>query len=143
MKFETGPCTRRARLVSWGHCKTSRSLPPYTMILRVYCIEVLTLFSHIFSPDVFNNILLSQGCVFEMVPYAEPWWKVYSNNRGEVRSHLLPRLGSKVNCKSRPLDNLLQCVGYTLLQLSYISPYSNTSKQLLIVVSLISMGRYF
>ena len=50
-----------------GGCKMSRSPHLPARILKVY-IEVLTGFSHEFSPDGLNNILISQGCALEMAP---------------------------------------------------------------------------
>ena len=44
-----------------------RSLHQATRSLEVY-IEVLTGFSHVFSPHSLNNTILSQGYVLEMAP---------------------------------------------------------------------------
>ena len=49
-----------------GTCKMSRSGHSHARILKVY-IETLAGSSHIFSPDGFNNSLLSQGCILENV----------------------------------------------------------------------------
>ena len=54
------------RLVLSSHT-TIRSPHPPARILKV-CIEALPEFSHIFSLDGLNNILLSQGCVLETAP---------------------------------------------------------------------------
>lgn len=46
-------------------CKISRSPNLPTKILEVY-IGKLMGFRHVYSPDVLNKILLSQGLIFEM-----------------------------------------------------------------------------
>lgn len=43
-----------------------RSLHLLARILKVYT-EALTEFSHIYCPDILNNLLLSQGSVLETV----------------------------------------------------------------------------
>ena len=53
-------CTR---LILGSH-KRSRSPQAPARILKV-CIELLTKFSHVSSPDGLNSTLLSQGCVLE------------------------------------------------------------------------------
>lgn len=54
----------------WG---IDRSFSP-TRLLKVY-IEGLTGFNHVYYPDGLNNILLSQGHVFEAVPvHLWKWW---------------------------------------------------------------------
>ena len=47
-----------------GSCKVRKSLNLPTRILKV-CIEDLTEFSHIFSPDGLSNAIVSQVCIFE------------------------------------------------------------------------------
>ena len=48
-----------------GTCKMSRSGQSHARILKVY-IETLAGSSHIFSPDGFNNSLLSQAASLKM-----------------------------------------------------------------------------
>lgn len=60
----------------------SRSLHPPTGILKFY-IEALAGFSHVFSPDGFNNILLSQGYVPEMAPAVGTLGRVYIPKTGK------------------------------------------------------------
>lgn len=51
-----------------GNCKMNRCLHLSTRILRVY-IEALSEFSHVYQPDGFDDILVSQGCVLESGSY--------------------------------------------------------------------------
>ena len=67
-----------------GGCKMSRSLHPPARILKDY-IEALPGFSHLFSPDVLNNTLLSQVCVLGTAP-----------NMGKARRRHIPRIGEQV-----------------------------------------------
>ena len=68
----------------------SRSGQSHARILKVY-IETLAGSSHIFSPDGFNNSLLSQGCILEN-GYSCQYggWTVHSKDReGGERLHCL------------------------------------------------------
>lgn len=49
-----------------GSCKMSRSLHLDTTTLTVY-IDALKRFSLVYSPEVLNDTLRSQGCVLEMI----------------------------------------------------------------------------
>ena len=64
-----------------GGCKMSRSLPLPPRILSF--IEALTGFSHVFSPDGPNNILLSQGYVLETAPSVGMVGHTYNPRTGE------------------------------------------------------------
>ena len=73
-----------------GGGKMTRSPYPRTRILKVY-IEVLTGFSHIFSPDGFNSTLLSQGCILGTAPTEGKVGRVYIPRTGKgVRGLQLP-----------------------------------------------------
>ena len=82
----------------------SRSLHLPTRIL-----EALTGVSQIFSPDSFNNTLLSHGCVPETAPGVGMVGRMYIPKTGEVvRNVQVPRSSLQVNEQSCPLNDLLQ-----------------------------------
>lgn len=65
-----------------GLHRMSRSLPPPSIILKVY-MEALTGLSHTSCPDGLNNTLLSQGQVLENGSHCGSGWQnVHSKDRG-------------------------------------------------------------
>ena len=64
-------------------CEMSRSLhlpPQPPRILKNVYVEVLTGFSHIFSPGGLNHTLLSQVCIL-VIPSGKSRWDVHSMDR--------------------------------------------------------------
>lgn len=129
--LQTGSCTQRARQDWWkrktspdwqveglinkgtsyarlvlGDCKMSRSLHPLTRILKV-SIEAFTGFSHIFSPDGFNNTLLPQDYILDTGFHCgNGEQKAHSKEWERVRSLWLLWSSSSVNLQSHPLNQL-------------------------------------
>lgn len=101
----------RKRLVLGGR-KMNRSPNPPSRILRVYR-EALTGLRHINSPDGLNTTSVSQGQNLENpLLVCERWAERTFPRAGEgVRSMWLPRYSSRVNQRSRPLNDLLQQLG--------------------------------
>lgn len=63
----------------------ARGVDLYTISTRILkaSIEALTVFSHVFSTDGFNNTLLSQDYVFETAPTLGTVGRVYIVRTGE------------------------------------------------------------
>lgn len=60
------------RLLLGGHKISGSPRPPEV------CVENLTGFSHIYSPDGLNSTLLSQSCILELAPSE---WSIHSEDR--------------------------------------------------------------
>lgn len=91
-----------------GIHKMSRSLHLPNRILEVFR-EALTGFTPMPSPDVFCNILLSQGYVHENSSHGGGGGAEHtSKDRGGVRSLQLPTSDSRVNQRPCPLHYLHQ-----------------------------------
>lgn len=80
--------------------------PPLTRLLKVY-LEVLTVFSHVFSPDGINNTLFSQGCVLDTGPSV-----------GRVDRTCIPRMGRGLGAS----DCLGPALGSTVISSSWWPP---------------------
>ena len=91
-----------------GGAKTSRSLHQPTQALKVY-IEVLSGFSHIYSPESLNTTLSPPGRILGATVGVEKTSGMHIPRMGEgARSLLLPGSSSRVNSWSHPLDDLPQ-----------------------------------
>ena len=108
-------------------------------------IEILTGFSHILSPDGFNNTLLSQSNVLGTFPtVGETGRRDIPRIEESVRSLSLPGSSSWVNWLSRPQYDLLQhgtmptdkvfpfTLGTELVWLRVNNNNNNNKKQLII-----------
>lgn len=67
-----------------GSCRISISLHPPAIIIKAYIlVEALKDCSHIHSPGVHNNTLLSQAYILETVPHMGRVGKMYIPRTGE------------------------------------------------------------
>lgn len=98
--------------------KTSRSSQVPTRILKVY-INLIE-FSHTFSLG--GLLTPSRLYPWKSSGYGNGGWKVHSKDKGEVRSFLLPEASSRVNWRSRSLDDLLQQRGTESLLVLIANP---------------------